>query len=235
MKTTAGMNITLLVVGSDAESDAGSQSPVPRVQIAPAISSDIQPCYQSPVPDGQTNMLEYQFPVSDGPTNDSEPIAPAVSSDLQPCYQSPSSVGTDMVGLNDDDLSIYILSGLAMWQFCTDPDGRTDELDLIAPDIQPCYQSSVPDEQTNMLEYWFPVPDGPMNDSEPIAPAVYSDIQPDAGETLLHSTEGQLSNVKKKARKKARHEKSWVRKAAMIARQKGQAYVNRAGVAIPAK
>ena len=186
MKTTAGMNITLLVVGSDAESDAGSQSPVPRVQIAPAISSDIQPCYQSPVPDGQTNMLEYQFPVSDGPTNDSEPIAPAVSSDLQPCYQSPSSVGTDMVGLNDDDLSIYILSGLAMWQFCTDPDGRTDELDLIAPDIQPCYQSSVPDEQTNMLEYWFPVPDGPMNDSEPIAPAVYSDIQPDAGETLLH-------------------------------------------------
>jgi len=49
MKTTAGMNITLLVVGSDAESDAGSQFPVPRVQIAPAISSDIQPCYQSPV------------------------------------------------------------------------------------------------------------------------------------------------------------------------------------------
>jgi len=79
MKTTAGMNITMLVVGSDDESDAGSQSPVPRGQIAPAISSDIQPCYESPVPDGQTNMLEYQFPVPDGQMNYLEPNNAAYS------------------------------------------------------------------------------------------------------------------------------------------------------------
>jgi len=36
-------------------------------------------------------------------------------------------------------------------------------------------------------------------------------------------------------RQKTRHNKSWVRKAAMLARQQGQAYVNCAGVAIPAK